>query len=126
VHRKFGKLLSDYTPSDPRRTLLAVYILLASSFPYSLMQMIRVIYRVFTEIHISTTHSLLLKPQIEQVIYVYSHYFQVNDTLKFIVTLEDEVGEGLPNNLVQIPVTAIVLDENDNAPIFKDVSNFHV
>ncbi|PNF35261.1 hypothetical protein B7P43_G04794, partial [Cryptotermes secundus] len=44
-----------------------------------------------------------------------------NDTLKFIVTLEDEVGDGLPNNLVQIPVTAIVLDENDNAPIFKDV-----
>jgi hypothetical protein len=57
---------------------------------------------------------------------VYSHYLQVNDTLKFIVTLEDEVGEGLPNNLVQIPVTVIVLDENDNAPIFKDVSNSHV
>jgi hypothetical protein len=38
------------------------------------------------------------------------------------VTLEDEVGDGLPNNLVQIPVTAIILDENDNAPVFKDVS----
>jgi hypothetical protein len=40
------------------------------------------------------------------------------------VTLEDEVGDGLPNNLVQIPVTAIILDENDNAPVFKDVSIF--
>ncbi|XP_021925581.1 cadherin-87A isoform X2 [Zootermopsis nevadensis] len=46
---------------------------------------------------------------------------EVNDTLKFVVTLEDEVGEGLSNNLVQIPVTAIILDENDNAPVFKDV-----
>jgi len=50
--------------------------------------------------------------------------FQVNDTLKFQVTLQDEVGNGLPNNLVAIPVTLIILDENDNAPVFKDVSNF--
>ena len=50
--------------------------------------------------------------------------FQVNDTLKFLVTLQDEVGNGLPNNLVAIPVTVIILDENDNAPVFKDVSNF--
>lgn len=49
--------------------------------------------------------------------------FQVNDTLKFLVTLQDEVGNGLPNNLVAIPVTLIILDKNDNAPIFKDVSN---
>ncbi|GFG39325.1 hypothetical protein Cfor_05830, partial [Coptotermes formosanus] len=45
----------------------------------------------------------------------------VNDTLKFRVTLQDEVGNGLPNNLVAIPVTVIILDENDNAPLFKDV-----
>lgn len=49
---------------------------------------------------------------------------QVNDTLKFRVTLQDEVGNGLPNNLVAIPVTVIILDENDNAPLFKDVSIF--
>jgi len=49
--------------------------------------------------------------------------FQVNDTLKFMVTLQDEVGNGLPNNLVAIPVTLIILDQNDNAPLFKDVSN---
>jgi hypothetical protein len=40
------------------------------------------------------------------------------------VTLQDEVGSGLPNNLVPIPVTVIILDENDNAPVFKDVSTF--
>jgi hypothetical protein len=40
------------------------------------------------------------------------------------VTLQDEVGNGLPNNLVAIPVTVIILDENDNAPLFKDVSIF--
>ena len=50
--------------------------------------------------------------------------FQVNDTLKFMVTLQDEVGNGFPNNLVAIPVTLIILDQNDNAPVFKDVSNF--
>ena len=49
---------------------------------------------------------------------------QVNDTLKFLVTLQDEVGNGLPNNLVAIPVTLIILDQNDNAPVFKDVSNY--
>ena len=55
---------------------------------------------------------------------VHMSCFQVNDTLKFQVTLQDEVGNGLPNNLVAIPVTLIILDENDNAPVFKDVSNF--
>ncbi|PSN52632.1 hypothetical protein C0J52_14597, partial [Blattella germanica] len=43
----------------------------------------------------------------------------VNDTLRFIVTLEDEVQDG-SNNIVQIPVSILVLDENDNPPIFKD------
>jgi hypothetical protein len=52
--------------------------------------------------------------------------FQVNDTLKFLVTLQDEVGNGLPNNLVAIPVSLIILDQNDNAPVFKDVSNFYL
>jgi len=55
---------------------------------------------------------------------LHTYCFQVNDTLKFLVTLQDEVGHGLPNNLVSIPVTLIILDENDNAPVFKDVSKF--
>ncbi|KAK7790843.1 hypothetical protein R5R35_010718 [Gryllus longicercus] len=42
-----------------------------------------------------------------------------NDTLRFFVTLEDEVEGGGHNNLVQVPVTVIVLDENDNPPVFR-------
>ena len=49
---------------------------------------------------------------------------QVNDTLNFFVTIEDEV-EDAPvggNNVVRVPVTVIVLDENDNPPKFNNVS----
>ncbi|KAJ9578812.1 hypothetical protein L9F63_004962, partial [Diploptera punctata] len=46
---------------------------------------------------------------------------EVNDTIRFILTLEDEVLEnGSGNNIVQIPVSVLILDENDNAPIFKN------
>lgn len=46
---------------------------------------------------------------------------EVNDTLAFVVTLEDEVGGGNNNNVIRVPVTVIVLDENDNAPRFHQV-----
>lgn len=52
-------------------------------------------------------------------------FLQVNDTLRFFVTLEDEVDNSdntIANNLVQVPVSVIVVDENDNAPVFKNVS----
>lgn len=50
--------------------------------------------------------------------------FQVNDTLKFYVTLEDEVGaeNGGMNNVVEEQITVIILDENDNEPLFQNVS----
>lgn len=48
-------------------------------------------------------------------------FSQVNDTLRFYVTLEDIVGEN-SNNIVQVPISVIILDENDNAPSFQQVS----
>ncbi|GBP51652.1 Cadherin-87A [Eumeta japonica] len=44
---------------------------------------------------------------------------EVNDTMKFLVSIEDQVPGG-QNNLVRVPFTIIVLDENDNAPYFKN------
>lgn len=52
-------------------------------------------------------------------------FLQVNDTLNFFVTLEDEVGSsenGVMNNIVPVPISVIVADENDNPPLFKNVS----
>nr|XP_042894521.1 cadherin-87A [Parasteatoda tepidariorum] len=43
-----------------------------------------------------------------------------NDSLRFYVTLEDVVGAGQDNNLVRVPVTVIILDENDNEPVFHN------
>ncbi|XP_066907242.1 cadherin-87A [Halyomorpha halys] len=40
---------------------------------------------------------------------------EVNDTLRFFVTIEDDV-----NNLVQTPVSVIIIDVNDNPPVFKN------
>uniref|UniRef100_A0A1B6L3B2 Cadherin domain-containing protein n=1 Tax=Graphocephala atropunctata TaxID=36148 RepID=A0A1B6L3B2_9HEMI len=48
---------------------------------------------------------------------------EVNDTLRIFVTLEDEVDNSdnsITNNLVQVPISIIILDENDNAPVFKN------
>lgn len=56
---------------------------------------------------------------------LYSLYQQVNETLRFFVTLEDEVDNtdnSITNNLVQVPISIIVSDENDNPPVFKNVS----
>ena len=41
--------------------------------------------------------------------------------LKLEVTLEDRV-EGGDNNKISIPITIIVVDENDNKPKFERVS----
>lgn len=48
---------------------------------------------------------------------------EVNDTLNFNVTIEDEVKDAPRggNNIVRVPITVIVLDENDNAPLFLNV-----
>lgn len=45
----------------------------------------------------------------------------MNDTLNFFITIEDEVPESPQGNIVEVPATVIVLDENDNAPLFEDV-----
>lgn len=46
---------------------------------------------------------------------------QTNDTLNLIVSIEDEVEGNAKNNIVEEPVTVIILDENDNAPEFQKV-----
>lgn len=43
------------------------------------------------------------------------------DTLKFFITLEDIVGGQHDNNIVKVPVSVIILDENDNVPRFQNV-----
>lgn len=53
--------------------------------------------------------------------------FQINDTLRFYVTLEDELGDDNvihsgKNNLVQVEVSVIIADVNDNPPAFLGVS----
>lgn len=40
-----------------------------------------------------------------------------NDTLRLVVTVEDEVPGG-NNNVVRVPISLIVLDTNDNPPVF--------
>lgn len=55
--------------------------------------------------------------------------FQVNDTLTFFVSIEDEVNgneNGIMNNVVTVPVSIIITDENDNPPSFQNVSCFYV
>lgn len=48
------------------------------------------------------------------------------DTLSFLVTIKDKVdasgGDSEHDNLVGVPIKVIVLDENDNAPEFQNVS----
>lgn len=52
--------------------------------------------------------------------------FQEKDTLSFLVTIKDRVsasgGDSENDNLVEVPIRVIVLDENDNAPEFQNVS----
>lgn len=48
------------------------------------------------------------------------------DSLKFLVSIRDRVdpeGESEKDNIVQVPITFIILDKNDNPPEFQNVSN---
>lgn len=51
-------------------------------------------------------------------------YFQSQETLSFLVSIKDKVNEeeSENDNLVTVPITVIVSDENDNAPEFLNVS----
>lgn len=44
---------------------------------------------------------------------------QLGESIHFTVIIEDQVGNGLANNIVKIPVTVLVIDENDNPPEFR-------
>lgn len=50
---------------------------------------------------------------------------QLQDTLSFLVTIKDRVTangvDSKDDNLVEVPITVIVSDENDNAPEFQNV-----
>ena len=47
---------------------------------------------------------------------------QVGDSVRFYVSVEDVVGPGHENNVVRVPVTILVIDENDRSPQFNNVS----
>lgn len=47
--------------------------------------------------------------------------FQENGTIRFRVTLEDEVPAGQQPNIVGVDAYVIVLDDNDNPPRFLNV-----
>lgn len=53
--------------------------------------------------------------------YFFFFPFQENDTIRFRVTLEDEVPAGQQPNIVGVDAYVIVLDENDNPPHFLGV-----
>ncbi|XP_028130157.2 cadherin-87A [Diabrotica virgifera virgifera] len=44
--------------------------------------------------------------------------YEKNNTLNIIVSIEDEVEGGGKNNIVEVPITVIISDENDNPPEF--------
>lgn len=50
---------------------------------------------------------------------------QTQDTLSFFVTIKDQVSadgaDSINDNVVQVPITVIVSDENDNEPEFQNV-----
>ena len=52
-------------------------------------------------------------------------HFQKQDTLSFLVSIKDKVsesGDSDNDNFVQVPISIIILDENDNPPEFQNVS----
>lgn len=52
---------------------------------------------------------------------------QSQDTLSFLVSIKDKVsesGDSDNDNYVQVPISVIILDENDNPPEFQNVSSF--
>ena len=46
---------------------------------------------------------------------------EINDNeIRLTVTIQDEAGgEGSAPNVVRVPISVIVLDENDNEPVFQ-------
>ncbi|XP_074032325.1 cadherin 87A [Leptinotarsa decemlineata] len=46
--------------------------------------------------------------------------YEKNNTLNVIVSIEDEVEGGGKNNIVEVPITIIISDENDNSPEFMN------
>lgn len=59
------------------------------------------------------------------VLYFFFIQLQTQDTLSFLVSIKDRVNKNIDSendNLVTVPITVIVLDENDNPPEFKNVS----
>lgn len=67
-------------------------------------------------------HKLHSKQQFSQLSYQRILYlFQEYDTIRFRVTLEDEVPTGQQPNIVGVDAYVIVLDENDNPPRFLNV-----
>ena len=59
------------------------------------------------------------------LIYFYLSFLQTHETLSFLVSIKDKVnesGDSDNDNFVQVPISVIVLDENDNAPEFQNVS----
>ncbi|KAF5276236.1 hypothetical protein FQR65_LT04041 [Abscondita terminalis] len=69
------------------------------------------------------TDLLKINSETGEIIVVKNLDHEVNDTLNFFVTVEDEVQDAPVggNNIVEVPVTAIILDENDNEPQFENV-----
>lgn len=52
-------------------------------------------------------------------------HFQKQDSLSFLVSIKDKVsesGDSENDNFVQVPISIIILDENDNSPEFQNVS----
>lgn len=51
---------------------------------------------------------------------------QTQDTLSFLVSIKDKInesGDSDNDNFVKVPISIIILDENDNPPEFQNVSS---
>ncbi|KAL3278344.1 hypothetical protein HHI36_013675, partial [Cryptolaemus montrouzieri] len=72
--------------------------------------------------HLEGSDSLEVNPDTGDVTVVKPLDYETNDTLNLIVSIEDEANTqtGEKPNIVSVPVTVIILDENDNAPKFEN------
>ncbi|CAG9836975.1 unnamed protein product [Diabrotica balteata] len=67
---------------------------------------------------ISGTDTLNVNSTTGEVTVVKPLDYEKNNTLNIIVSIEDEVEGGGKNNIVEVPITVIISDENDNPPEF--------
>ncbi|XP_037922792.1 cadherin-87A [Hermetia illucens] len=70
------------------------------------------------------TDNFKVDPKTGEVTIIKALDREEHDTLSFLVSIKDVVnstGDSQNDNLVEVPVTVIVLDENDNAPQFEQV-----